>query len=143
MKDTLQKWSLKNIEFQEITNFLKENNQIEWIKEFVRNYLFWVLQGNNWQIKKEDFEVMKDYVKRLKEYQNILKSKIVSKEFSLWFVEKIIFSQSLEDFSNFLNNANVIKFLSWKKENIEYTIKSFKINTIKEFEGFCSNKNIR
>jgi len=146
MTQKLPKWIfkeyLKNIDSWKIKNFLEENKWVFWVKEFTKDYLMEVLKDEKKKnISQEDFEIMEDYVENIKEYQEVLKENIPNKDFSITFIKKLIFWQTIEEFKEFCNNLNVEDVLTfWEDKNIENLIKLYNIKTVEEFKEFCNNK---
>ncbi len=137
-------WTLKNIEKSEIKALFKENKAISGFKDYFRDYVENVLK-EEWKNKfeKDDFEVMWRYIENIKEYQKELKDRFPNNNFSLELTEKLIFWQSLDEFSNNLEEDNKFRlFLLELDENKISLIMKF-CKTKNDFNYFIKDENIR
>ncbi|MBS8121949.1 hypothetical protein [Candidatus Vampirococcus lugosii] len=144
--DKLNIGTLSNVSISEIKELYKDSNDLESIKDCIRNYIFDVLKKgdekkeNEVGITKDEFYLMEGYIKGLKDYSQILE-KYFGKNFSFSFVEKIIFGQNIEEFEKMCNNQNIKNVLiNSKEKNLESVVGL--CSGFNDFNKLCNNEYI-
>ena len=103
----------------EYKKLLRDNPELSDLKEFFTDYIARILEKkekNNKFLEKQEFENFKWYLENILEYKEILEKKWIKNK-SLFFIEKIIFSQTTEEFEDFLGDKKIIYFIKYVKEN--------------------------